>query len=228
MTSAGRMTTVGLLGSGRIGGTVARLAVAAGHQALLSNSRGPDTLKDLAAELGPLARATTGQEAAEGGGLVVITIPFRAYPSVPAGPLAGKVVIDTCNYYPQRDGQIPELDSGALTSSELIQRHLPGATVVKAFNNIYHRHLASLARPSGAADRSYLPIAGDRAAAKAAVTAFLDSIGYGSVDAGPLAEGWRQQPGTPVYGTPYGSFQDASGTPASAGAIRQALAAAER
>ena len=222
------MTTVGLIGSGRIGGTVARLAVAAGHQVLLSNSRGPDTLKDLAAELGPLARATTGQEAAEGGGLVVVTIPLRAYPSVPAGPLAGKVVIDTCNYYPRRDGQIPELNSGALTSSELIQRHLPGATVVKAFNNIYYRHLATLARPSGAADRSYLPIAGDGAAAKAAVTAFLDSIGYGSVDAGPLAEGWRQQPGTPVYGTPYGSFQDAKGTPASAGAIRQALAAAER
>src|SRR6516165_1695414 len=205
MTLPGRMTTVGLIGSGRIGGTVARLAVAAGHQALLSNSRGPDTLKDLAAELGPLARATTGQEAAEGGDLVVVTVPFRAYPSVPAGPLAGKVVIDTCNYYPRRDGQIPELDSGALTSSELIQRHLPGA-----------------------ADRSYLPIAGDRAAAKAALTAFLDSIGYGTVDAGPLAEGWRQQPGTPVYGTPYGSFQDAKGTPASAGAIRQALAAAER
>jgi predicted dinucleotide-binding enzyme len=222
------MTTVGLIGSGRIGGTVARLAVAAGHQALLSNSRGPDTLKDLAAELGPLARATTGPEAAEGGDLVVVTIPLRAYPSVPARPLAGKVVIDTCNYYPRRDGQIPELDSGALTSSELIQRHLPGAAVVKAFNNIYYRHLASLARAPGAGDRSYLPVAGDGAAAKAAVTAFLDSIGYGSVDAGPLAEGWRQQPGTPVYGTPYGSFQDAKGTPASAGAIREALAAARR
>jgi 8-hydroxy-5-deazaflavin:NADPH oxidoreductase len=222
------MTAVGLIGSGRIGGTVARLAVAAGHQALLSNSRGPDTLKDLAAELGPLARATTGREAAEGGELVVVAIPLRAFPSVPARPLAGKVVIDTCNYHPQRDGQIPELDSGALTSSELIQRHLPESAVVKAFNNIYYRHLASLARPSGAADRSYLPIAGDDAAAKVAVTDFLDSIGYGAVDAGPLAEGWRQQPGTPVYGAPYGSFQDQKGSPASASAIRQALAAAER
>jgi predicted dinucleotide-binding enzyme len=222
------MTTVGLIGSGRIGGTVARLAVAAGHQALLSNSRGPDTLKDLAAELGPLARAATGPEAAEGGDLVVVAIPLRALPSVPAGPLAGKVVIDTCNYYPQRDGQLPDLDSGALTSSELVQRHLPESAVVKAFNNIYHRHLASLARPAGAADRSYLPIAGDGAAAKAAVTTFLDSIGYGAVDAGPLAEGWRQQPGTPVYGAPYGSFQDAKGSPASADAIRRALAAAGR
>jgi predicted dinucleotide-binding enzyme len=222
------MTTVGLIGSGRIGGTVARLAVAAGHRVLLSNSRGPDTLKDLAAQLGPLARATTGQEAAEGGELVVVTIPLRAYQSVPAGPLAGKVVIDTCNYYPPRDGQIPELDSGALTSSELIQRHLPRSAVVKAFNNIYYKHLESLARPSGAADRSYLPIAGDDAAAKAAVTAFLDSIGYGAVDAGPLAEGRRQQPGTPVYAGPYGSFQDDKGSPAGADVVRQALAAAER
>ena len=222
------MTTVGMIGSGRIGGTVARLAVAAGHQALLSNSRGPDTLTDLAAELGPLARATTGQEAAEGGELAVVTVPFRAVQSVPPGPLAGKVVIDTCNYYPQRDGQFPELDSGVLTSSELVQRHLPSSAVVKVFNNIYYRHLESLARPAGAAGRSYLPIAGDDAAAKAAVTAFLDSIGYGAVDAGPLAEGWRQQPGTPVYGAAYGSFQDPKGSPASADAIRQALAAAGR
>ncbi len=222
------MTTVGLIGSGRIGGTVARLAVTAGHQVLLSNSRGPDTLKDLAAELGPLARAATGQEAAEGGELVVVTIPFRAVQSVPPGPLAGKVAIDTCNYYPQRDGQFPELDSGALTSSELIQRHLVSSAVVKAFNNIYYRHLGSLGRPARAADRSYLPIAGDDAAAKAAVTAFLDSIGYGAVDAGPLAEGWRQQPGTPVYARAYGSFQNPKGSPASADAIRKALAAAER
>jgi hypothetical protein len=222
------MTTVGLIGSGRIGGTVARLAVAAGHLVLLSNSRGPDTLKDLAAELGPLARATTGQEAAEGGGLVVVSIPVRAAQSVPPAPLAGKVVIDTCNYYPQRDGQFPELDSGELTSSELIQRHLPESAVVKAFNNIYYRHLESLARPARAADRSYLPIAGDDAAAKAAVTAFLDSIGYGAVDAGPLAQGWRQQPGTPVYAGAYGPFQDPKGSPASADAIRQALAAAGR
>jgi len=222
------MTTLGLIGSGHIGGTVARLAVTAGHHVLLSNSRGPDTLKDLAAELGPLARAATGQEAAEGGELVVVTIPWRAVQSVPPGPLAGKVVIDTCNYYPQRDGHFPELDSGALTSSELIQRHLPSSAVVKAFNNIHYRHLESLARPAGAADRSYLPIAGDDAAAKAAVTAFLDSIGYGAVDAGPLAEGWRQQPGTPVYAGAYGSFQDPKGSAASADAIREALAAAGR
>ncbi len=222
------MTTVGLIGSGRIGGTVAKLAVTAGHPVILSNSRGPDTLQDLAGQLGPLAQAGTGQEAAEGGDLLVVTIPLHAFRNVPAGPLAGKVVIDTCNYYPQRDGQIPELDSGALTSSELIQQHLAPAAVVKVFNNIFFKHLESLSRPSGAPDRSYLPIAGDDPAAKAAVTAFLDSIGYGAVDAGALAESWRQQPGTPVYGAPYGSFDDEKGSPASAGAVREALAAASR
>ena len=222
------MTTVGLIGSGRIGSTVAKLAVAAGHRVILSNSRGPDTLAGLAGELGPLARAGTGQEAAEASDLAVVTIPFRAFRNVPAGPLAGKVAIDTCNYYPQRDGQIPELDSGTMTSSELIQRHLAGSAVVKAFNNIFFKHLESLSRPSGAPDRSFLPIAGDGPAAKAAVTAFLDSIGFGAVDSGPLAEGWRQQPGTPVYGAPYGPYDDEKGSPASAGAVREALAAASR
>ena len=222
------MTTVGLIGSGMIGGTVARLSVAAGHHVVLSNSRGPHTLKELAEELGPLAAAATGQQAAEAGDLVVVSIPVKAYPSVLAGPLAGKPVLDTGNYYPQRDGQIAELDDRSLTSSGLLQRDLPHAQVVKVFNNIYFRHLRSLARPPGAADRSALPIAGDDAAAKAAATAFLDSIGYDAVDAGPVAESWRQEPGTPVYGAPYGPFSDETGTPAGAAKIRAALAAALR
>jgi 8-hydroxy-5-deazaflavin:NADPH oxidoreductase len=222
------MTTVGFIGSGMIGSTVARLSVAAGHQVVLSNSRGPETLKELADELGPLARAGTGGQAAADGDIVVVAIPLRAYRSVPAEPLAGKAVIDADNYYPQRDGQIAELDSGSLTSSELLQRHLPASAVVKVFNNIFFRHLAALARPSGAADRTFLPIAGDDAAAKQAVTEFLDSIGYGAVDGGPLAESWRQEPGTPVYGVPYGPFEPPEGTPASEATIRAALAAATR
>ena len=121
-----------------------------------------------------------------------------------------------------------ELDSGALTSSGLLQRHLAGAGVVKVFNNIYYKHLLSLARPDGAADRTFLPIAGDDPAARAAVTAFLDSIGYGAVDGGPLAESWRQEPGTPVYGIPYGPFENEAGTPASEAVIKEALAAARR
>jgi 8-hydroxy-5-deazaflavin:NADPH oxidoreductase len=222
------MTTVGFIGSGNIGGTVARLSVAAGHQVIMSNSRGPQTLADLVAELSPLARAATSAEAAADGDLVVVTIPLHAFRDVPAGPLAGKPVIDTCNYYPDRDGQIPELDGGELTSSALIQRHLAESRLVKAFNNIFYRHLLSLSRPSGEADRSFLPIAGDDAAAKARATEFLDEIGYGAVDAGSLAESWRQQPGTPVYGAPYGPFSDPAGTPAGEAAIRAALAQATR
>jgi 8-hydroxy-5-deazaflavin:NADPH oxidoreductase len=219
---------VGFIGSGHIGGTVARLAVAAGHRVVLSNSRGPETLKDLVDELGPLAGAATGPDAAEAGDIVVVTIPLLAYRSVPVEPLAGKVVIDTTNYYPGRDGQIAELDSESASSSELVQRHLPTAAVVKAFNNIFFKHLQSLTRPSGAADRTFLPIAGDDPEAKSTVIAFLDSIGYGAVDAGRLAEGWRQQPGTPVYGAPYGSFENEAGSPAGADTVRAALAAASR
>jgi predicted dinucleotide-binding enzyme len=222
------MTTIGFIGSGKIGGTVARLSVAAGHHVVLSNSRGPDTLKDLVGGLGPLAAAGTGEEAAAAGDLVVVATPVKAYGSLPAAALAGRVVMDTGNYYPQRDGQFAELDDGSLTSSGLLQRDLPQARVVKVFNDIFFKHLGSLARPSGAADRSALPIAGDDAAAKAAVTAFLDSIGYDAVDAGPVAESWRQEPGTPAYGTPYGSFSDETGTPAGAATIRAALAAARR
>jgi predicted dinucleotide-binding enzyme len=222
------MTTIGFIGSGNIGGTVARLAVAAGYQVVLSNSRGPQTLASLVAELGPLARAATPAQAAAAGDLVVVSIPVKADGSVPAAPLAGKPVMDTGNYYPERDGHIPELDSGELTSSAYLQRLLPGALVVKAFNNIYSKHLENLARPAGAADRSYLPIAGDSASAKAAVTGFLDSIGYGAVDAGTLADSWRQEPGHPVYGPPYGPFEDEKGTPAGEDVIRAALAGATR
>lgn len=226
------MKTLGLIGSGLIGSTVARLAVAAGYDVVLSNSRGPGTLQDLVAELGPHARAATPAEAAEAGDLVVVTIPLKAYQDVPAAPLAGKVVIDTGNYYPQRDGQIAELDSGATTSSELVQRHLADAKLVKGFNHIYFRHLAELARPSGAPDRTALAIAGDDPTARQAVREFFDGIGYDTVDAGPLAEGWRFQPGTPAYGVVYAggkdNFMELAGVPAGAEVVQAAVAAAQR
>lgn len=220
------MTTVGLIGSGKIGSTVASLAVDAGHRAVLSNSRGPETLAGLVAELGPQASAATSQEAAAEGDIVVVAVPVKAYPRLPAAPLAGKIVIDTGNYYPQRDGRVPELDDKTLTESEYLLRLMPGARVVKAFNNIYFKHLMNLARPVGAPDRSCLPVAGDDAQAKAAVTEFLDSIGYDVIDDGPLADSSRQQPGTPVYTTPDGSVNDEKGTPAGTDVIRAALAAA--
>jgi 8-hydroxy-5-deazaflavin:NADPH oxidoreductase len=222
------MTTIGIIGSGMIGGTVARLSVAAGYHVVVSNSRGPETLDELAAELGPLATAGTAEQAAEAGDLVVVSVPVKAFGEIPAQPLAGKPVLDTGNYYPQRDGHLEELDTGALTSSGLLQRYLPDAQVVKVFNNITFTHLGSLARPHGAGDRSALPIAGDSAAAKAAVTAFLDSIGYDAVDAGSLADSWHQEPGTPVYGAPYGPFSDELGTPAPAAQIHAALIGAHR
>ncbi len=222
------MTTVGFIGSGMIGGTVARLSVAAGHQVVLSNSRGPETLKDLVEELGPLATAATGAQAAEAGDIVVVAIPVKAYDSVPVKPLAGKPVLDTGNYYPQRDGQIADLDAGLITSSGLLQRHLPESAVVKVFNNIFFKHLRSLARQPGAADRTALPIAGDDEKAKATVAAFVDSIGYDAVDTGSLAESWRQDSGSPASGAAYGPFSDPTGTPAGAAKIRAALAAARR
>lgn len=202
------MTTWGFIGSGNIGSTVAGLAVAAGHNVVMSNSRGPQTLTDLVERLGPLASAGTAAQAAAAGDVVVVTIPLKNYRDVPVAPLAGKVVIDTMNYYPGRDGRIPELDNGSSTSSELLAAHLGDSHVVKAFNNIFFGHLASLPCPAGAADRSALPIAGDDAAAKQVVTHLLDELGYDALDLGPLAQGWRSQPGMPVYGTPYAANPD--------------------
>ncbi|MBR7831229.1 NADPH-dependent F420 reductase [Actinospica sp. MGRD01-02] len=196
-------STLGLIGSGRIGTALARLAVAAGLDVVLSNSRGPGTLAGLVAELGEHARAASPVEAAESADLVVATIPLSAYPKLPAAALAGKTVIDTMNYYPDRDGHIAELDDGTATSSELVQRHLAASHVVKAFNNIDMVRLENLARPTGAPDRSALPIAGDDAAAKEQVAYLLDTLGYDAVDIGTLAESSRSQPGTPVYVTPY-------------------------
>ena len=197
------MATIGFIGAGNIGGTVAKLAVAAGYDVVVSNSRGPETLASLVAELGPKARAATPAEAATSGDIVVVTIPLKNIDQLPLAELAGKTIIDTNNYYPARDGQIAELDSGQNTVSGRLQALIPTARVVKVFNNIYSGHLAILGRPTGESDRSALPIAGDSADAKAAVTAFLDAIGYDVVDAGPLAEGWRYQVDTPAYGVQY-------------------------
>jgi len=193
------MTTIGFIGSGNIGGTIARLAIAVGYDVVLSNSRGPQTLTDLVAELGPRASATTAEAAARGD-IVVVTIPLHAYQSVPAGPLADKIVIDTNNYYWQRDGHFTELDDGSTTSAGLLQAHLPQSRVVKAFNHIRFGELATDGRPAGTTGRRALAIAGDDAGAKAAVTDLLDSFGYDVVDAGALAQGRLFEPDHPAYG----------------------------
>lgn len=195
------MTTIGFIGSGKIGSQLARLAVAQGHDVVLSNSRGPETLADLVAELGPHARAATPAEAAAAADIAVVTIPLRAIDTVPVAPLAGKIVIDTNNYYPVRDGQIAELDSEETTVSELLQRHLPTSKVVKAFNHIMFSQLTTDGRPAGTPGRRALVVAGDDAGALTTVAGLIDSFGFDVVEVSPLAEGWRIQKDTPAYGT---------------------------
>lgn len=194
------MRAIGLIGAGHIGSQIARLAVKNGYDVVLSNSRGPDTLAALVAELGPKARAATVADAAKAGDIVVVTIPLKAYRSVPAEPLAGKIVIDTNNYYPQRDGHIPDLDSESTTTSELLQAHLPKSKVVKAFNHIYAADLTKDGLPAGTKNRRALVIAGDDPGAKGTVTHLIDQFGFDTVDAGPLRESWRIQRDTPGYG----------------------------
>lgn len=199
MTIAG-VKTIGLIGAGRIGSQIARAAIASGYDVVISNSRGPDTLADLVSELGPQARADTAEEAAAAGDLAVVAVPVKAIGGVPAEPLAGKAVIDTNNYYAPRDGNIAALGDHALTSSEFLQAHLAGAHVVKAFNHIYAHQITSDATPPRTRNRRALVIAGDDPVAKAQVAELIDGFGFDVVDAGPLAESWRIQPGTPGYG----------------------------
>jgi EmrB/QacA subfamily drug resistance transporter len=198
----GREMRIGIVGAGRIGGTLARAFVGAGHEVAISNSRGPDTLGSLVEELGGRARAVTSAEAADFGDIVVISVPFGRYRELPTEHLDGKVVIDTTNYYSQRDGHLDELDSDRTTSSELLQAQLPRARVVKAFNAIRWDHLRDDGRPAGDPERLGIPISGDDEAAKRIASELIDQIGFDPVDAGTLSKGGRKhQPGTPIYVT---------------------------
>jgi len=194
------MTTIGFIGSGNIGSAIARAAIARGDDVVLSNSRGPQTLEALVRDLGEHARAATTAEAAAAGDLVVVTIPFRAVNELPVEPFVGKIVMDTNNYYPQRDGVFDEIESGAMTVSGVLQRHLVDARVVKAFNHIQAAQIITTASPSGTPGRRALAIAGDDEQAKRAVSDFIDGIGFDVVDVGSLAESWRIDAGTPGYG----------------------------
>ena len=193
---------IGIIGAGNIGGALTRLLTKLGHQVSVANSRGPETLADLAAETG--AKAVTAHEAARSGDVVVVTIPQKHIPDLPADLFAGVgddvVVVDTGNYYPQqRDGRIAGIEDGT-TESRWVERQL-GRPVVKAFNTIYAQHLLELGRPAGTAGRIALPVSGDDAAAKAVVLRLIDELGFDGVDAGGLDASWRQQPGTAVYTT---------------------------
>jgi predicted dinucleotide-binding enzyme len=193
---------IGIIGSGHIGGTLARLFTAAGHDVVIANSRGPDTLAGLVDEVGGGLRAATVDEAARFGEVVVVAIPVKAVEDLPPDPFAGKIVVDANNYYPGRDGQYESLDTDATTSTEMLAAHLPGARVVKAFNTMNYRLLDSGGRTDAPADeRLAIFLAGDDAEAKAVVAGLIEELGFARVDTGGLADGGRrQQPGTPVYG----------------------------
>lgn len=192
--------TIGLIGAGHIGSQLARLAVRHGYNVVVSNSRGPETLNELVQELGPAARAGTASQAAAAGDVVVVTVPLKNIGDIPVPPLAGRIVIDTNNYYPQRDGHIAELDQEKATTSELLQRRLPDAKVVKAFNHIAAAALTGDAQAAGTSNRRALAIAGDDAEAKRVVAELIDRFGFDVVDMGPLSESWRIQRDTPGYG----------------------------
>ena len=209
---------IGIIGAGNIGGTLTRRLAALGHEVSVANSRGPESLAGLAAESG--ATAVSVSEAARRGKVVIVTIPQKNIPNLPAGLFAGLpddvVVVDTGNYYPQqRDGQFAPIEAG-MTESRWVAQQL-GRPVVKAFNNIYARHLMERGRARGSAGRIALPVAGDDAKAKAVVIDLLDQLGFDGVDSGGLDDSWRQQPGTPVYAADF----DADG-------VRRALAEAKR
>jgi predicted dinucleotide-binding enzyme len=194
---------IGIIGAGYIGGTLAGRFTKLGHTVYIANSRGPETLKDLAEKTG--ATPVTAHEAARQGDIIVVTIPLKSIPNLPKdlfdGVSADVPIIDTSNYYPLlRDGQVPELEQGDLTESEWVQQHL-GRPVVKVFNNIAFTSLESSGKPAGTPNRVALPVAGDDAAAKQRVMQLVEELGFDAVDNGSLHESWRQQPGSPVYGT---------------------------
>jgi predicted dinucleotide-binding enzyme len=194
------MTTIGFIGSGHIGSQVARAAIAAGYDVVMSNSRGPETLSDLIAELGPKSRAATAQEAAASGDYVVVTVPLRAYTEVPAAELAGKIVIDTNNYYFERDGRIDSIENGTDTVTGLLQAHLPESHVAKGFNHIEFGHITSHAQPAGSENRRALATASNFADAAAFAERFFNEVGFDAVSSGPLSESWRSDRGQPAYG----------------------------
>jgi 8-hydroxy-5-deazaflavin:NADPH oxidoreductase len=192
---------IGVIGSGRIGGTAARLFAGAGHDVAIANSRGPESLAELVGELGGRARAETVEGAASFGDVVLLAIPFIGYTDLPAAQLTGKIVIDAGNYYPNRDGHDAALDADETTSSERLAEQLPGARVVKAFNTLYFEHLRDRAAPGAGSERTALFLAGDDAEAKERVAALIADIGFAPVDAGGLADGGRKlQPGAPLSG----------------------------
>ncbi|WP_394553871.1 NADPH-dependent F420 reductase [Agromyces sp. MMS24-JH15] len=192
-------TRFGIIGAGFIGTALATKLVELGHEVVISNSRGPETLADLVDRLGPLATAATAEEAGTAGDVVIVTVPLRAYRDIPVAPLDGKIVLDTNNYYWERDGRFPALDAGEDTTSGLLQAHLPGSKVAKAFNHIASAQILTDGTPAGTPGRRALATASDFPEAEQFVTDLYDAFGFDTVSAGPLAESWRVERDRPAY-----------------------------
>jgi predicted dinucleotide-binding enzyme len=193
------MTTIGIIGAGHIGSQIARAAIAHGYEVLIANSRGPETLTELVAELGPKARAATAVEAAAAADVAVVTVPFKAYGSIPVEPLAGKIVIDTNNYYFERDGHVPALDEGRDTVTGMLQKHLPTSRVAKGFNHIGAPQITTDGQRAGTSGRRALATASDHADAAQFVADLYDQFGFDAVNVGPLSESWRIERDQPAY-----------------------------
>lgn len=193
------MATIGIIGAGEVGSNIARAAIASGYKVVIANSRGAETLSPLVEELGPSARAATAAEAAAAGDFVVVAVPLRLLNDMPATDLAGKVVIDTNNYMPWRDGHYPIVDRGEKTEHELRQEQLPASRVVKAFTHIQAPRIFAWARPAGSPDRVALSASSDFPEAVEIVERLYDQFGFDTVDNSPLSESWRTRPGQPAW-----------------------------
>jgi len=193
------MTTIGIIGAGHIGSQIARKATELGYDVVIANSRGPETLTELVEELGPRAKAGTATEAAAAGDFAVVTVPLKAYQDVPVAELAGKIVIDTNNYYFERDGQIPALDNKETTVSSMLQEHLPTSQVAKGFNHIAFGDITTDGTPAGTENRRALATSSDHDDAAALVTNLYDEFGFDTVNVGPLSESWRVERDQPAY-----------------------------
>jgi 8-hydroxy-5-deazaflavin:NADPH oxidoreductase len=195
------MTTIGIIGSGNVGSSLGRTAIDHGHDVVLSNSQGPGSLAALVTELGPRARAATPEEAATAGDIVIVAIPLTAVGQVPVDPLAGKVVIATINYFPQRFGRIADIDNGTTTAPGILQTHLPASKVVRAFSMLDAADMSGDGHPKGDPRRRALALAGDDPAARAVAARLYDEFGFDAVDLGPLDESWRVEAGQPAFVT---------------------------
>ena len=193
------MTTIGILGSGHVGNNLAKAAIAHGYDVVLSNTQGPDSLSGLVKELGPHASAATPAGAAGAGDFAIVAIPLATVDQVPVEPLAGKVVIATVNYFPQRSGHIPEIDNGTATAPGLLQAHLPASRVVRAFSMINAAEMSGDGHPQGDPKRRALALAGDDPAAKQLVAGLYDEFGFDAVDIGGLDQSWRIEAGQPAF-----------------------------